>query len=62
MKQRTLSIRRECLGELTDSELTAVAGASGLACDVVTTVATTKFLTGICPTWDCTGCYLTCGC
>ncbi|HEX8002439.1 MAG TPA: hypothetical protein VF519_07060 [Mycobacteriales bacterium] len=52
MRNRTLSLRTDRLGELTAGELTSVVGAaSALAC-----------LTGICPTWDCTGCYLTCGC
>ncbi|HVF06184.1 MAG TPA: hypothetical protein VNA20_15185 [Frankiaceae bacterium] len=53
MKHRTLSLRTEHLAELTTSELTSVAGASGLPCDL---------LTGACPTWDCTGCHITCGC
>lgn len=49
---KTLTIRRDRLGELTSDELTSVvAGVSGVLC-----------LTGICPTWDCTGCHLTCGC
>lgn len=58
MKTRTLSLRADRLGELDSAELTSVVGASGLPCDLVNT----KLLTGICPTWDCTGCYLTCGC
>ena len=60
MKTRTLSLRRERLTELTGSELTSVAGASGLLCDVLGTGVIA--ITQLCPTWDCTGCYLTCGC
>ena len=51
---RRLSLRTEHLAELTPGELAEVAGgASDPTCIV---------LTGICPTWDCTGCHLTCGC
>lgn len=53
MKNRMLSLRTERLTELTTGELTSVAGASGTPCYI---------LTGICPTWDCTGCHVTCGC
>lgn len=60
MKNRSLSIRREQLGELNAGELESVAGASGLLCDLI--YINTDLVTGICPTWDCTGCYLTCGC
>lgn len=49
---KNLTLRRDRLGELSDGELgSVVAGVSGVLC-----------LTGICPTWECTGCYLTCGC
>jgi hypothetical protein len=55
MKNRTLTIRRDSLGELSNVELESVAGGvSGILC--------LGPLTSICPTWDCTGCYLTCGC
>jgi hypothetical protein len=59
--RRTLSLRREQLGQLSDGELTAVAGASGIVCDILSWIAGPK-VTDLCPTWDCTGCYLTCGC
>lgn len=62
MKTRTLTIRREQLGELNAGELASVAGASGWLCDYVYIHVDTDLVTGICPTWDCTGCYLTCGC
>ena len=56
MKTRTLSLRTDRLGELTNDELgSVVGGVSLLPCLVGP-------LTNICPTWDCTGCYLTCGC
>lgn len=52
--RRTLSLRREQLGELTEGELAVVAGASGLLCDLFTVVQQPTYW---CPTWDCTGCY-----
>lgn len=58
MATRTLSIRRERLGELTTSELTSVVAASGRLCEPPTGPITAD----LCPTWDCTGCHLTCGC
>jgi hypothetical protein len=49
---KKLNVRVERLGDLSSDELgSVVGGVSGALC-----------LTGICPTWDCTGCYLTCGC
>ena len=60
MAKRTLSIRSERLGELTTSELTSVIGgvpASGWLCEPITGP-----ITGICPSWDCTGCHITCTC
>lgn len=57
MKTR-LALRAETLGELNASELTSVVAASGLPCDLVNT----RLLTGICPTFECTGCYVTCTC
>ena len=46
MKTRTLNLRAERLTELTTGQLTSVAGASGLPCELNT---------GICPTFRCTG-------
>ena len=57
MATRTLSIRRELLGELTTGELASVVGASGWLCEPITGP-----FTDLCPTWDCTGCHITCGC
>ncbi len=49
---KKLSLRVDRLGELSSEELGSVVGAaSGIVC-----------VTNLCPTWDCTGCYLTCGC
>jgi hypothetical protein len=49
---RKLSLRAERLAELSTPELESVVGGiSGILC-----------LTNLCPTWDCTGCHLTCGC
>ena len=53
MRIRTLSIRRDRLADLTPDQMSSVVGASGLPCGL---------LTSICPTWDCTGCHITCGC
>lgn len=57
MSSHTLSLRRERLAELTPGELASVAGASGLPCEPITAP-----ITDLCPTWDCTGCHITCGC
>ena len=52
MTSRKLTLRREHLSELTTSELSSVAAASGLPCD---TIAVTQ----LCPTFGCTGHYPT---
>ncbi|HEU0131973.1 MAG TPA: hypothetical protein VFQ85_13365 [Mycobacteriales bacterium] len=50
--KRTLTLRTERLAELTAADLGAVAGASGLPCEVQ--VELTKEL---CPSYGCTGYY-----
>lgn len=58
MKNRTLSLRADSLGALTTDELGSVVGAmpaSGLPC-----LLDAPALTDLCPTWDCTGCHVTC--
>ena len=57
MKSRTLSLRRERLSELTLGQLESVAGASGLPCEPITAP-----ITDLCPSWECTGCHITCTC
>jgi hypothetical protein len=58
MAQRRLTLRTERLAELTAGELESVNGASGLPCEPITAPITAD----LCPTWQCTGCYLTCTC
>lgn len=53
MKNRTLTLRSDRLGELSNDELTTVVGGG---------ISLVPCLTPFIPTWDCTGCYLTCGC
>ena len=58
MAKRTLSIHRERLGELSTGELASVVGGvSGWLCEPITAP-----ITGICPSWECTGCHITCTC
>lgn len=58
MKNRTLSLRADSLGELTPDELGSVGGGgvSLLPC----LIDLTSGLTPLVPTWDCTGCHVTC--
>lgn len=62
MKKHTLSLRRDTLGQLTTDELGAVVGAAAERADDGVGTTGCIAITDLCPTWDCTGCYLTCGC
>lgn len=62
MTKPTLTLRRDTLGQLTTDELAAVVGAAAVAQDDGLGTKDCIALTDLCPTWDCTGCYLTCGC
>jgi hypothetical protein len=56
VKNRTLALHSDRLGELTNDELSAVAAGaiSLLPC------LDLSALTPLIPTWDCTGCHVTC--
>lgn len=53
---KSLSLNADRLGELTADELTSVVAGHASEHVCLATV------TAICPTYGCTGCYLTCGC
>jgi hypothetical protein len=57
VKNRSLTLRADRLGDLSTEELADVVGAFPAR-----TILDCIAITQLCPTWDCTGCYLTCGC